>query len=119
MHAKNKVTQKTLMSIEKITGEKLTLGKLLWAIRESEEVNQVDFAEKLDISKEYLCDLEHNRKTISPKLAAEYAKKLGYSTDQFIRLSLQDMVDREGLNVSVEIIPGHKRKEKGTGYAYA
>ncbi len=119
MSTKNKMTDKTLASIEKITGEKLTLGKLLWAIRESEEVSQVNFAEKLDISKQHLCDLEHNRKTVSPRLAAGYAKKLGYSTNQFIRLSLQDMIDREGLNVSVEIISGHKGKGKGSGYAYA
>ena len=116
MTIKNKVTKKTLRSIEKITGEKLTLGRLLWAIRESEEINQVDFARKLGISKQHLCDLEHNRKSTSPKLAAEYARKLGYSANQFIRLSLQDVIDRSGLNVSVEIMSRNKGKK--SSYAY-
>ena len=52
-----------------------------------------------------LCDIEHNRKAISPKLAATYARKLGYSEEQFIRLAIQDIIDREGLNFSIEVIP--------------
>ena len=78
MNIDSKMTKKTIKQIEKITEEKLTLGRLLWAIRESEKISQVDFAKKLGISKQHLCDLEQNRKNISPKLAATYAKKLNY-----------------------------------------
>jgi transcriptional regulator with XRE-family HTH domain len=105
MNINSKVIRKSLKAIEKITGEKLTLGKLIWAIREGEGMSQIEFAKILGISKQHLCDLEHNRKTVSPKLAATYAEQLGYSKEQFIRLCLQDMVDREGLDVSVEITP--------------
>src|SRR5689334_4827989 len=103
MSIKSKMTQKTLKSIEMITGEKLTLGKLIWAIRQSDEISQIDFAEKLEVTKQHLCDIERGRKAVSPKLAAEYAKILGYSKEQFIRLALQDLVDRQGLNVEVEV----------------
>lgn len=110
MNIKNlKMTTKSLKAIEKITGTKLTLGKLLWAIRQSEELSQVEFAEKLGITKQYLCDLEHQRKFVSPKFAASYANKLNYSKDQFIRLALQDLVDREGLDVLVDIVPKSKK----------
>lgn len=110
MSIKSKMTRKTLAEVEKITGTKLTLGKLIWAIRQADDVSQVDFANKLDITKQHLCDIEHNRKSISPKLAARYAKILGYSKEQFIRLALQDLVDREGLNVQVEITPKGRGK---------
>jgi transcriptional regulator with XRE-family HTH domain len=107
---KNKMTERTLKEIEKITKTKLTLGKLIFAIRQSDEISQVDFAEKLKITKQHLCDIEHERKSIGPKLAAKYAKILGYSKEQFIRLALQDLVDREGLNVEVEItLKGRKK----------
>lgn len=105
----NKTTTKSLKAIEKITGTKLTLGKLLWAIRQSEELSQVEFAEKLGITKQHLCDLEHQRKFISPKLAANYADKLSYAKEQFIRLAFQDMVDREGLDMLVEVVPRSKK----------
>src|SRR5271170_3861846 len=93
----------SLRKIEKITGEKLTLGKIIWSIRKADDISQVNFASKLKISKQHLCDIEHGRKQVSPKLAAKYAKILGYSEEQFIRLALQDLIDRDGLNVEVEI----------------
>lgn len=104
MSIKSKMTAKTLKSIEKTTGTKLTLGKLIWAIREADEMSMVDFADMLKITRQHLCDIERGRKFVSPKLAAKYAEMLGYSTEQFIRLSLQDLVDREGLNVEIEVV---------------
>lgn len=110
MSIKSKMTEKTLKDIEKITGIKLTLGKLILSIRQADETSQVDFANKLKITKQHLCDIEHERKSVSPKLAAKYAAILGYSKEQFIRLALQDLVDREGLNVQVEITSKGRRK---------
>lgn len=104
MSIKSKTTQNTLKQIEKITGP-LTLGKLLWAIRDCDEISQVEFAKKLGISKQHLCDIECGRKSVSPSLAASYAKILGYSPEQFIQLALQNIVDRDHLNVIVNILP--------------
>src|SRR4051812_36875295 len=103
MSIKSKMTKKTLQKMEKLTKVKLTLGKLIWAIRQAAEISQVDFANKLRITKQHLCDIGHERKSVSPSLAAKYAKILGYSKEQFIRLSLQDLIDREGLDVQVEV----------------
>jgi len=103
MRINSKMTEKTLKDLEKITGSKLTLGKFLWALRQADEISQVDFADKLSITRQHLCDIEHGRKAVSPKLAAKYAAILGHSKEQFIRLALQDLVDREGLNVQIEV----------------
>ncbi len=105
MNIENKINSRTIKQIEKITGGKLTLGKLLLSIRECEEMAQVEFAEKLGCSKQHLCDVEHDRKNISPKTAVNYAKILGYSPEQFVRLALQNIVDRDGIKVFVEIKP--------------
>jgi hypothetical protein len=40
---------------------------------------------------------------VSPKAAAAYAKKLGYSQQQFVRLCLQDLVDRDGLHLTIDV----------------
>lgn len=105
MNISNQLNRQTMKQIEKITGGKLTLGKLIWAIRECEEITQVKLAEKLGCSKQHLSDIERGRKSVSPKTAANYAKRLGYSSEQFIRLALQNIVDRDGLRVIVEIKP--------------
>lgn len=102
MRIKSRMTKKSLRQLEKIVG-KLTLGKLLFAIRQTEEITQIELANKLGITKQHLCDIEHNRKPVSPKLAADYADILGFSKEQFVRLALQDMVDRAGLAIVIEV----------------
>ncbi len=103
-------TQDTIGFLNNLSGSKLTIGKLINSIRLCDELSQVQFAHKLGISKQQLCDIEHNRKILSPKLAAKYATILGYSTSQFIRLALQEIVDRDNLNVVVEIKSGNSHQ---------
>src|SRR3990167_172794 len=98
-----KPSGKSLTLLEKISGKKLTLGNVLWSIRECEEESQAAFAKRLGLSRQYLCDLERNRRGLSLKKAATLAKKLGYSEEQFVRLALQDEVNREGLHFDVEV----------------
>jgi transcriptional regulator with XRE-family HTH domain len=92
----------TIKFLEKIAGE-LTLSNLLESIRLSEEISQVEFARLLGISRQNLCDIEHGRRSISPKKAATFAKKLGYSPQQFVRLCLQDLVNRNGLKLKIDV----------------
>jgi len=89
--------------LESLDG-KLTFGKMLWSIRKCDEISQSQFAKKLGISKSHLCDIEQDRKNVSPERAARWAKLLGYSEHLFVQLSLQGMVDkgRLGFKVLVE-----------------
>lgn len=89
--------------MEKLTGGPVTFGKLLESIRKGEEMTQPDFAAKLDLSKSHLNDIEKGRKLVSPERAARFAKLLGYSQTRFVKLALQDLVDRNGLKFSVEV----------------
>ncbi|MDL1871593.1 helix-turn-helix domain-containing protein [Deltaproteobacteria bacterium PRO3] len=83
--------------LEKYTGGPLTLGRFLASIRKGEEMGLEEFGKLLGISKSHLSDIENGRKLVSAALAAQYAKKLGYSEKQFIRLTLQDSLNRQGL----------------------
>jgi transcriptional regulator with XRE-family HTH domain len=89
--------------LDEVAGGPLTLAGLLEAIRSGEEMSQVDFAEQLGISKSHLCDIEKGRKTVSPARAAKFAKVLGYSQDQFVRLSLQALIEESGLRFKVRL----------------
>tara|TARA_R110000824_G_scaffold306841_1_gene494359 strand:+ start:1638 stop:1919 length:282 start_codon:yes stop_codon:yes gene_type:complete len=88
MSTKSEITDNTLKEIEKLTGP-LTLGRLIWSIRVSDEISEEDFAKLLNISKQQLCELEKNEKPVRPELAARYARYLGYSEKQFVKLALQ------------------------------
>lgn len=84
-------------------GGPLTLGSLLSSIREGEETSQAEFARSLGISRSHLCDIEHGRKSLSVERAARFAKILGYSETQFVRLALQALVHEAGLTLDVEV----------------
>lgn len=86
-----------------LIGGPLTLKSLLVAIREGEEMSQVEFASLLGVSRSHLCDIEKGRKSMSPARAAAFAEKLGYSVEQFVRLALQDILNKEGLSFKVLI----------------
>jgi len=89
--------------LEKKAGSPLTIATLLVAIRKSEEISQVDFADLLEISRSHLCDVEKSRKGLSPARAAIFAKKLGYSEALFVKLALQDLLIREGINLRIDV----------------
>ena len=88
--------------LEKELG-RLTLGRTLRSIRLGEEESQTDFAKKLGVSVQYLCDLEHNRKIVSPKKAKNFAEIVGYSQEQFIALAIQDSLEHDGIHMLVEL----------------
>ena len=89
--------------IERLVGVPITLGALIEAIRQGEELSQSALAAQLGISKSHLCDIEKGRKLVSPARAARFAELLGYSSAQFVRLALQDSVDRAGLRYTVRV----------------
>ncbi len=89
--------------LEKVTGGPVTLGRFLKAAREGEEMTQPEFAKKLGISKSHLNDIEKGRKAISPDRAARFAKVLGYSQARLVKLALQDLVNRGGLKLHVDV----------------
>jgi transcriptional regulator with XRE-family HTH domain len=89
--------------IERLVGGRIRLGPLVEAIRQGEEMTQGEFAARLGVSKSHLCDIEKGRKVVSPERAARFAELLGYSSDQFVRLALQDAVDRAGLRYHVDV----------------
>ena len=95
--------RRTRRALEKIAGGPPSLAMAIRATREGIEMSQADFARKLGVTRSYLCDLEKNRKTISPAQAARFARVLGYSEKQYVRLALQDSLRRAGLSYTVEI----------------
>lgn len=93
----------TVRALEKLAGGPLTLGMAVRATREGEGLSQADFARRLRLSRSHLCDIEKGRKPVSPANAAHMAHELGYSEEQWVRLALQDALDRAGLAFTVEL----------------
>ncbi len=93
--------------LNEIIKEEETFGGMIKNIRECEEMTQVEFALILGVKPQYLSDMENNRRSISVKSACQYAEKLGYLPEDFVRLALQDEANRSfcksGLHVDVTL----------------
>ncbi|MBU0463623.1 MAG: helix-turn-helix domain-containing protein [Proteobacteria bacterium] len=81
----------------------LTFGNALEAHRKCEEMSQKEFALKLKISAQSLCDIEKGRRIPSPIRAAKIAKQISQPEKFWIQLVFQDMLRREQLNYTVSV----------------
>lgn len=82
---------------------RLTVAELLRSWRMGDEVSQAQFAKKLGISVQSLCDLEKGRRIPSPARAARLAKKMGYSEIALIQLALRDTLHADGFKFNVKL----------------
>jgi len=100
---KKRARSSAMRLLDDIIGEPLNLGGTMRSIRECEEVSQSEMAKRLGISRAHLCDIEMGRRTVSPARAAKFARELGYSETQFVRLAIQDQVTEAGLKMKVKV----------------
>ena len=88
--------------LENIYGGSLSLGALIASIRKGEGWSLAEMAKRLKVTRAHVAAIEHG-KPVAPQTAARYAKVLGYSQEQFVRLSLQDAVHRARLPYKVDV----------------
>ncbi len=81
----------------------VTLGGMLWSLRMCDEISQAEFARRLGVSRSHLCDVEKGRKVVSPERAAAWAKVLGFPETVFVKLALQEQLDRAGVKMNVQV----------------
>lgn len=86
-----------------LRGGPLTFGRLIESIRQCDEISQVELAKKVGVSRAYLCDIEKGRRSVSPEIAAHFAKVLGYSVNQFVALAVEDQLKKAGFSVKVKL----------------
>lgn len=90
--------------LEKLTGGPLTMAKILNSTRLGEEMSQAEFARLLGIPRANLCDIEKERRFVGPELAERFAGILGKSKEQFVKIALQDQLNRAGLRYHIDFV---------------
>ena len=108
------MTTRARRQLERLTGGPLTLGALLRAIREGEGWSLAEMGARLGVTRAFVANLEKG-KPVSAARAAHYAKVLGYSQSQFVRLALQDELSRAGLAYDVRISQSRARSAERDG----
>jgi transcriptional regulator with XRE-family HTH domain len=60
-------------------------------------------AARLGVTKQYLSDVEHDRRRVSVERAAAWADALGYHAGQFVELAVQGQTARGGVAVRRDV----------------
>jgi antitoxin HigA-1 len=89
--------------LESIRGGPLSFGEMIESLRESDEISQTALAKKMHISRAHLCDIEKGRRAVTVERAAQFAKIMGYSVNQFVATALEDQLRKAGLKAKVHL----------------
>jgi transcriptional regulator with XRE-family HTH domain len=82
---------------------KMTFGGLIRSLRLADEMTQVELALKIGVSKQFLSDVERNKKDIGISFAKKVAEALNTSVEPLIELLLKDQLKRQKLDYIVEL----------------
>ena len=89
--------------LDEIVGEPLTFGSMLRTTRLTDGYTLASLAEKLGVSRQFVCDVEQGRRRMSGERAARWARKLGYVEAVWVQLALQAAIDSAGLKFRVRV----------------
>lgn len=89
--------------LEGLRGGPLSFGRMIASIRVADEIPQAELARRMGISRANLCDVEKGRRGVTVERAAQFARVLGYSVNQFVAVAVEDQLRKAGLNVRVRL----------------
>lgn len=89
--------------LQALRGGPLSFGRMIASIRLADEIPQAELARRMGISRANLCDIEQGRRGVTVERAAQFARVLGYSVNQFVAVAVEDQLRKAGLKVKVRL----------------
>ena len=83
--------------------QEMTFGSLVRSLRLSDEVTQVELAKRVGVSKQFLSDVEHDRKDVGISFAKKVSDALSYAVEPLIELLIREQLKKQHLNYIVEL----------------
>ena len=93
-----------LDKIAKELGVNPSFGMLIRNYRGRTGKTQSEVAKLIGASKQYVSDLENERKTVSIKKAAEIAKALKMSQKAYVQMAINDQIKKANLKFRIEVV---------------
>jgi transcriptional regulator with XRE-family HTH domain len=82
----------------------VSFGQMVRSLRQSEEWTQKDFAAQLDVTPQFLSNVENDRKQVGVAFARKVDAALGgFGLVVLVQLLLRDQLRREGLDAEVAV----------------
>lgn len=94
---------KTVKELEKLRGGPLLFKNMLYSLRTSEGMSQVELANLSGTTKSKICDFEKGRRSPTLELAAKLAVALGHSEALFVKKILEEQIKDADLNLKIKV----------------
>ena len=93
-----------IAAAEVLKNKKYSVGKLFKALRICDELKQTELAKKLNISRQELCDIENDRKSLSIERVVALAKAVNYPVNLFVLYHFKQQLQRVNLKYDIQIV---------------
>jgi transcriptional regulator with XRE-family HTH domain len=87
------------------TIDETTFGKLVRAMRETDEISQAELARKLGVSRQFLNAVELGRSQVGLDFAKRVADALGYSPEPFAEVLIREQLKKAGIVCGISLTP--------------
>lgn len=87
------------------TIDETTFGKLVRAMRETDEISQAELARQLGVSRQFLNAVELGRSQVGLDFAKRVADALGYSPEPFAEVLIREQLRKAGIECGVSLTP--------------
>ena len=83
--------------------ENVTFAELIKDLRQCEGISQVELAKHIGVSKQFISDIEHDRRPVTIAIAKKIAKSLGYAIEPMLSLIFTSELKKNKLSFDVEV----------------
>jgi len=98
------MTIKTKNFLKKTRKKQTSFGELLLSLRKADEISQSELANKINVSRGLICDIEKGRRTGTIDLATRIAKAMGYPKEMMIKKVFEDQLLEAKLKMKITIV---------------
>ncbi|MEZ4740859.1 MAG: helix-turn-helix transcriptional regulator [Bdellovibrionota bacterium] len=80
-----------------------SFGETIRSLRECDEITQVELARQIGVSRQFLSDVEKDRKVVGVEFAKKLSDAMGYPIETFLQPLINSQLERAGIKCHVEI----------------
>ena len=98
-----KVKSNAIKQLDNLRKAPLSFKDLLYSIRTTEEMSQVELAEIVGTTKAKICDFEKGRRTPTLEMGGKLAKALGHSEALFVSKLIEEQIKDANLKLKIKV----------------
>ena len=98
-----KIKSNAIKQLNNLRKAPLNFKDLLYSVRTTEQMSQVELADLAGTTKAKICDFEKGRRTPTLELCGKIAKALGHSEALFVSKLIEEQIKKANLKLKIKV----------------